>query len=357
MKSVRVNPVSQTANAEGGVTWGDFDHETHAFGLATTGGVARPTGIAGLTLSGGHGFLMRRFGLVCDNLLSVDMVTADGKLVTANATDNPELFWGVRGGGGNFGIVTSFQFRLYELSHVLGGLIVYPMAKAKDLLKLYREITSTSPDELGLYAVLATMPDGVKVAVILVCYTGPVEEGERILKPLRTFGPPLLDEVAPVPYPVLQSIPENFNPPGVQNYWKSSYLRDLSEDAMDIMVEHFATVPHPLTHVLIEHCGGAISRVSEDDMAYSYRKALYNFLVVGMWTNPAEDAQNIRWVRGLFGDMSPFSSEGFYVNYDQEGAERVRAAYGPGKYQRLAALKTKYDPTNLFQLNQNIKPM
>jgi FAD/FMN-containing dehydrogenase len=357
MNSVRVDPVGRTARVEGGATWGDFDHETHAFGLATTGGIARPTGIAGLTLGGGHGFLMRRFGLVCDNLLSADVVTGDGNFLTASATENPELFWGVRGGGGNFGVVTSFEFRLYELSQVLGGLIAYPMAQAKDLLKLYHEITSTAPDELGLYAVLATLPDGTKSAVILVCYSGPVEEGERVLEPLRAFGPPLMDQVMPMPYPALQSMAEDFNPAGVRNYWKSSYLRGLSEDAMDVMIEYFATSPHPLTHVVIEHHGGAISRVGEDAMACSYRRALYNFLIVGMWTNPEEDDTNTRWVRGLFSGILPFSSEGFYVNYDQDQAERVRAAYSPAKYDRLVALKNKYDPTNLFRLNQNIRPM
>lgn len=357
MKSVRVDPTRHTARAEGGVTWGDFDHETQAFGLATTGGAARPTGIAGLTLGGGQGFLMRKHGLACDNLLSVDVVTAEGRQVTASAAENSDLFWGVRGGGGNFGIATSFEYRLHPVGPVLGGLVIYPMSQARALLKFYHEFTASAPDELGPLAVLATLPDGTKAAATLLCYSGAVGEGDRLLRPLRTFGPPIADQVTVMPYTALQSIVENFNPPGLRNYWKTLYLKELNDDAINVMVERYATVPAPHTHVVVYTLGGAVGRVGPDKTAVEYRDARHAFLIVGMWTDPAEDDLNIRWVRELWDAMQPFASGGFYVNYEAETAiEKVKAAYGPRKYERLAALKAKYDPTNLFHLNQNIVP-
>jgi FAD/FMN-containing dehydrogenase len=357
MKAVRVDPVSRTARAEGGCTWGDFDHETQAFGLATTGGIARPTGIAGLTLGGGHGYLMRTYGLACDNLLSVDVVTADGRLLTASATEHADLFWGVRGGGGNFGVVTAFEYRLHPVSQMLGGLLIYPLAKAKELFRLYRDFTRTAPDALGSLCNLATLPDGTPAAVILLAYSGAPDEGERLLRPLRDFGPLLADQVGPLPYIGLQSIVENFNPPGLRNYWKSNYLRDLSDAAIDVMVDHYTTVPAPHTHVVVEHLGGAVCRVGNDEMAVDHREALYNFLIVGMWADAAEDDKVIGWVRELWGALQPFSSGGLYVNYEAEhDVGRVQAAYSPTKYARLVALKNKYDLTNLFRLNQNIMP-
>jgi hypothetical protein len=357
MKAVRVDPVGRTARAEGGCTWGDFDHETQAFGLATTGGIARPTGIAGLTLGGGHGYLMRTHGLACDNLLSVDVVTADGRLLTASATEHADLFWGVRGGGGNFGVVTAFEYRLHPISQMLGGLLIYPLARAKELFRLYRDFTRTAPDALGSLCNLATLPDGTPAAVILLAYSGAPDEGERLLRPLRDFGPLLADQVGPMPYIALQSIVENFNPPGLRNYWKSNYLRDLSDAAIDVMVDHYTTVPAPHTHVVVEHLGGAVCRVGNDEMAVDHREALYNFLIVGMWADAAEDDKVIGWVRELWGALQPFSSGGLYVNYEAEhDVGRVQAAYSPTKYARLVALKHKYDPSNLFQLNQNIMP-
>ena len=357
MKSVRVDPVGRTARAEGGCTWGDFDHETQAFGLATTGGIARPTGIAGLTLGGGHGYLMRTYGLACDNLLSVDVVTADGRLLTASATEHADLFWGVRGGGGNFGVVTAFEYQLYPVSQMLGGLLIYPMAHAKDVFRYYRDFTRTAPEALGSLCNLATLPDGTPAAVILLAYSGALDDGERLLRPLRACAPLLADQVGPLPYIALQSIVENFNPPGLRNYWKSNYLRDLSDAAIDVLVDHYTTVPAPHTHVVIEHLGGAVSRVGEDATAVAHRQALYNFLIVGMWADAAEDAKVIGWVRELWGALQPFSSGGLYVNYEADhDVGRVQAAYSPEKYARLVALKNKYDPTNLFRLNQNIQP-
>jgi FAD/FMN-containing dehydrogenase len=357
MKAVRVDPVHRTARAEGGATWGDFDHETQAFGLATTGGIARPTGIAGLTLGGGHGYLMRAYGLACDNLLSVDVVTADGRLLTASATEHTDLFWAVRGGGGNFGVVTAFEYRLHPVSQMLGGLLVYPLTHAKDVFRFYRNFTQTTPEALGSLCNLATLPDGTPAAVILLAYNGSVEDGEPLLRPLRTCAPLLADQVGLMPYIALQSIVENFNPPGLRNYWKSNYLQDLSDGAIEVLVDHYRTVPAPHTHVVIEHLGGAVSRVGADETAVDHREALYNFLIVGMWADAAMDAQVIGWVRELWGALQPFSSGGLYVNYEAEhDMGRVQAAYSPAKYARLVAVKSTYDPTNLFRLNQNIPP-
>lgn len=357
MKSVHVDPHHRTVRAEAGVTWGEFDHETQAFGLATTGGVVASTGIAGLTLGGGHGFLMRRYGLACDNLLSVDVVTADGRWLCASATEHAELFWGLRGGGGNFGVVTSFEYRLHPLETMLAGMVIYPMAQAKAFLKRYREVTSTAPDELGSLVALGTLPDGTQAAVLLVGYSGPIADGEKLLRPLREFGPPLADQVSPSPYMALQGISEHFNPRGYRNYLKTNYLRELSDDAIDILVERYASVPAPFSHIVVEHMGGAVSRMDRQATAYNYRDAQYNFLIVGMWADPAQDARAIPWVRSLWQALQPFSSGNIYVNYESDvGVDRVQAAYGAAKYDRLVALKNTYDPTNFFRLNANIKP-
>jgi hypothetical protein len=355
MKSVQVDPVRQIARAEGGATWGDFDHETQAFGLATTGGVARPTGIAGLTLGGGHGFLMRRFGLAADNLLTVNLVTAEGKLVSASAEENPELFWGLRGGGGNFGVATSFTYRLHQLGPILGGLIIYPMNRAREFLRLYRDVTATAPDELGTIAALATLPDGTPASALICGYSGPIEDGERLLRPFRQLGPPLVDQLGPMPYVALQSIAEHFNPPGMRNYWKSSYLGGLGDAAIDALVDGYASVPAPLTHIVIENLGGAVSRVGPEDTACGERDKPYNAVVIGMWADAADDEKNVRWVRGQWQALQPFASDGVYVNYlSGDEAGRIRSAYGPETHARLVALKKAYDPANLFRLNQNI---
>jgi hypothetical protein len=357
MKSVHVDPHHRTVRAEAGVTWGEFDHETQAFGLATTGGVVGSTGIAGLTLGGGHGFLMRRYGLACDNLLSVDVVTADGRWLCASATEHAELFWGLRGGGGNFGVVPSFEYRLHPLETMLAGMVIYPMAQAKAFLKRYREVTSTAPDELGSLVALGTLPDGTQAAVLLVGYSGPIADGEKLLRPLREFGPPLADQVSPSSYMALQGISEHFNPRGYRNYLKTNYLRELSDDAIDILVERYASVPAPFSHIVVEHMGGAVSRMDRQATAYNYRDAQYNFLIVGMWADPAQDARAIPWVRSLWQALQPFSSGNIYVNYESDvGVDRVQAAYGAAKYDRLVALKNTYDPTNFFRLNANIKP-
>lgn len=357
MKSVRVDPAERTARAEGGATWGDFDDETQAFGLATTGGVARPTGIAGLTVAGGHGYLVRRFGLACDNLLSVDVVNAEGRLLKASAMENSDLFWAVRGGGGNFGIVTSFQYRLHPVGTVLGGLLICPFDKAAGFLKRYDVMMSSAPDELGGAAVLGTLPDGTKAVIAVPGFSGKLEDGERVLQALRAYGPPIADQLGPMPYGALQSIVEKFNPRGMRNYWKTHYLKDLSDDAIQTMVERYASVPAPHTHAVIYSLGGAISLVGEDETAVAYRGMRYAFIVVGMWEDPAQDERLIGWVRDYWEAMTPFAAGGYYVNYETDAeAEKVKAAYGPKKYQRLAAIKKKYDPDNVFRLNQNIVP-
>jgi FAD binding domain/Berberine and berberine like len=361
MKSVRVDPVRRTARAEPGLTWGEFDYETQAFGLATTGGQISTTGIAGLTLGGGWGYLARTYGLACDNLLSVDVVTADGQLRTASATNYADLFWGVRGGGGNFGVVTSFEYQLHPVGPVLAGVLIHPFEKAKEVLTCYRDFTRTAPDALASGAVLLTMPDGTPAAGVVVCYHGPLDEGERVLKPLRAFGSPLADQIGPMPYTAAQQLVDAFYPPGLQEYWKSSFLTEISDAAIDTMIAHCAHRPSPLCHVVIEHTlGGAVSRIDTDATAFNHRDVQYSFLSLGVCTGPAEAETCIRWARECWDAMQPFSTGSVYVNYlgreADEGAERIQAAYGAEKYQRLVALKNTYDPTNLFRLNQNIQP-
>jgi len=360
MKGIRVEPARSTARAEAGCTWRDFDHETQAFGLATTGGVIPATGIAGLTLGGGLGWLMRKHGLSCDNLTSLDMVTADGRLVTASATENPELFWAARGGGGNFGVVTSFEYRVHPIGQVFGGMVAHSLERASDALKFLREFAPSAPDNLGTMAAFVTGPDGIKLLAIFVCYSGPLAEGERVLQPLRAFGPPLADDIAAMPYIRLQSLLEPGFPPGRQNFWKSSFLRELTDDAIDILIDGFRKVPSPTSAVAIEQLGGAVSRVEDDATAFAHRGAFFNLLIVGIWPDLADNRKHIEWVRGLWDAMQPYSTGGVYVNYlgqnPDEGPDRVRAAYGKAKYERLLALKRKYDPDNVFRLNQNIDP-
>lgn len=360
MKGVRVDPQSKSARAEAGVTWGEFDHDTQAFGLATTGGLVSTTGIAGLTLGGGLGWLMGNHGLACDNLISVDVVTADGRLITASASQNEDLFWGMRGGGGNFGIATALEYRLHPVGPMVGGLLIYPLDKAAEVIQFYDDFTRTSPDELGTFVGFVTSPEGERVMAIFVCYNGAVEEGERILKPLREFGPPVADMVGPMPYVKVQQMMDEAFPAGRQNYWKSNFLKGLDSGAIETIIDHVAKAPSPFSAVAIEQFSGAVNRIGMEDTAFNHRGARYNLLIVGVWPDPAAKAANVKWVRDLWDAMEPYSSGSVYVNYlgqeNDEGADRVRSAYGPDKYERLAALKNKYDPTNLFRLNQNIKP-
>src|SRR5438128_9540154 len=296
MKGLRVDPARRTARAEPGLTWGEFDRETQVFGLATTGGQISTTGIAGLTLGGGWGHLARRYGLTSDNLLSVDLVTANGEFLTASASENADLFWGLRGGGGNFGIATSFEYQLHPVGQVLGGIVAYPFEKATEVLKLYREFTSGAPDEMASGIVLISLPDGTPVVGIVLCHSGALAEGERIVKPLRAFGPRLIDQIGPIPYTAAQQLIDGFYPPGLQNYWKSSFLRTISDEAIDTIVAYCAKRPSPICHGLIEHqLGGAVRRVDRDATAFGYRDVEYSFMSLGVCADAAEAEECTRW--------------------------------------------------------------
>jgi FAD/FMN-containing dehydrogenase len=356
MRAIRVDPIGRTARVEGGATWGDLDREAQVFGLATTGGIVSSTGIGGLTLGGGVGWLVRKHGLACDNLLSVDVVTADGRLVTANAEQHADLFWGVRGGGGNFGVVTSLEFRLHPVGPILGGMILYHREHAPEILRFYRSFTQTAPEELTTYCTLMTAPDGAPLVALSACYSGPLEAGEEVLRPLRTFGSPIADLIRPMAYREMQSFLDESLPAGMRHYWKGSFLRAMPDEAIDHLVAHMADASSPLSAVDLEYYGGAASRVGEAETAFPHRQALYNLIIYAIWTDPAEDEQQIQWARATAAAMEPYANGGVYVNLlGMEGEGRVRAAYG-ANYERLAALKNKYDPTNFFRVNQNIKP-
>ncbi|MBA2343688.1 MAG: FAD-binding oxidoreductase, partial [Rubrobacter sp.] len=356
MKGIRVDPVRRIAQAQAGLTLGEFDHETQAFGLATTLGVVSVTGIAGLTLGGGLGWLNGKHGLACDNLLSADVVTADGRLLTASDEENEDLFWGIRGGGGNFGVVTSFEYQLHPVGPVLGGGLRYPAAEARNFLRFYHEFASTCPDELSTAASLGHAQDGSVVVGVAVCYCGPIESGERVLHPLRMFGSPLEDNIQPMPYQTLQSAPDAGFPLGRQHYWKSSYLKHLSDEAIEIMLQFVAEMPSSISGVGLQQMHGAASRVDPAATAFPHRDEHYDFLILSQWADPSDSEENIRWTRAFFKAMQPFFESGVYVNnLGEEGEDRVKEAYGE-HYEQLVALKDKYDPTNLFRLNQNIRP-
>ncbi len=360
MTQVDVDPSTRTANVAGGANWGDIDKATQAHGLATTGGIAPTTGVGGYTLGGGHGWLMRKHGLACDNLLSVEIVTANGEVLRASETENPDLFWGLRGGGGNFGVVTSFEFQLYPLEKILGGLVIYPLDAAKGLMRVYREVAAAAPDELGSAVALTTHPEAGQVIGVIVCHTGTMEAGEQLLRPLREFKPLLVDQISRCEYAVAQGLAEAVNPRGMRNYWKSNSLSGLSDELIDLVVDRYRKVPAPHTHVVFEHLGGAVARVPENATACHNRQWPFDFLIAGLWDDPDDDDRNINWVRSLWNDLQGFAADGAYTNYMaaemQEGAGQLRTAYGDETYTRLRALKKRYDPTNLFRLNQNIKP-
>jgi FAD/FMN-containing dehydrogenase len=358
MRAIRVDPVRRTARAEGGAIWRDFDRETQAFGLATTGGTISTTGIAGLTLGGGQGYLMRKHGLACDNLLGADVVLADGSVVTASAEEHPDLFWALRGGGGNFGVVTALEYRLHPVGPALGGLILHPVERAAEAFRHYREFQRDAPDELAVLPALLTAPDGVRLAAFIVGYAGPAEDGEAALAPLRRFGPPVADTVQPMAYTAVQQQLDEGWPYGHHHYWKSSFLRELSDAAIDTIVEHFLAAPSPLSAVLIEPVGGAVARVDRRATAYAHRDGHPSLLFAARWADPAEAEREIAWARAAWAAMRPFVDQGVYPNYMEggaEGAARIRAAYGEN-YERLTQVKAAYDPTNFFRVNQNIPP-
>src|SRR5919106_340665 len=314
MKGIRVDPARRTAQAQAGLTLGEFDHETQAFGLATTLGVVSVTGIAGLTLGGGLGWLNGKHGLACDNLLSADVVTADGRLLTASDEENEDLFWGIRGGGGNFGVVTLFEYQLHPVGPVLGGGLRYSTAEARDFLRFYHEFASTCPDELSTAASLGRAPDGSVVVGVAVCYCGPIEVGERVLYPLRTFGSPLEENIQPMAYQALQSAPDAGFPLGRQHYWKSSWLKHLSDEAIEVMLRFVAEMPSSISGVGLQQMHGAASRVDPTATAFPYRDEHYDFLILSQWADPAESEKNVAWTRAFFRAMQPFFEKGVYVN-------------------------------------------
>jgi FAD/FMN-containing dehydrogenase len=358
MKGIRVDAAAQTVQAQGGLTWREFDRETQTFGLASTGGAISSTGIAGLTLGGGFGWIGRSYGMACDNLISADVVLADGSVVTASASENADLFWGLQGGGGNFGVVTSLEFRLHPVGSILGGMMVYPIERAPEVLRSLRDYNQDTPDEMSVFAAMLTSPEGAKILALIVCYNGPIEQGQALLQPLRDSTSPMADMVAPVTYEQQQQLLDEGFPFGLQNYWKSEFLKSMPDDAIDTIVEQFMATPSPLSAIVLEQFGGAYRRKAAGESAFAHRDWDYNFLIISRWTDPAEADTHIAWARGAWQAVQPYASGGVYVNYlegGQEGAARIKAAYGP-VYDRLVALKAKYDPTNFFQLNQNIKP-
>lgn len=357
MKGIRVDPVKRTVRAEAGLKLGEFDRETQAFGLATTLGVVPATGISGLTLGGGFGHLMGKYGLALDNVIGVDVVMADSSLLTANASENEDLFWGVRGSSGNLGIVTSLEYRLHEVGPVLGGAVFYPVAKTKEVLRFCREFAETIPDELVIQGGAFTLPDGTAVFGVAACYCGSSQsEGEKVLKPLRKFGSPVADVIQVMSYIQMQSMFEPFFPPGRYTYVKSNFIRTLSDEAIETMAEYAGKSPSPYTFApFFEHWHGAVGRVGVTDTAFPHRHYSYNFLVWSSWANSSDSGKNIQWTRELWEAMRPHLVAGSYVNYvSDEGDVFARAAYGPN-YDRLVTLKNKYDPTNFLRMNHNIK--
>ncbi len=358
MRDVVVDPSRRTARAGGGATWGDFDRATAAHGLATTGGAISTTGIAGLTLGGGLGWLMRSYGLTCDNMVAAEVVTADGRLLRASETENADLLWALRGGGGNFGVVTAFEYALHPVSTIFGGMLLYPIARARDVLRLYRSVTQSAPDELTIFTPMLHSPEGVPVVGLAVCYNGPVADGERAIKPIRDLGAPLGGEVGPMPYTALQSMLDPGFPSGLHVHWRSEFVSSLTDDLIEAAVAAFERVPSPLSAVLFEQFGGAVSRVPRESTAFDQRDSDYNLVIISRWADPAEAERNVAWARATSEAAKPFTTGRVYVNYigAGEAPDRVRAAFGPDKFARLAAIKAKYDPKNVFRLNQNIPP-
>lgn len=356
MKEVRVDPEARTARVQGGATLGDLDRATHAFGLAVPVGVVSRTGVAGLTLGGGVGWLVRKHGLACDNLLACEVVTAEGEVVTASADSHPDLFWALRGGGGNFGVVASFLFRAHPVATVLGGLIVHPRERAAEVLRHYRDFMTTAPEDLTAYAALITTPDGMPACAVIPCWIGEQGEGERVLRPLRGFGPPIMDAVQPMPFPTMQRMLDDAFPDGTRNYWKSTFVRELGDRTIEVIVEHANRMGSPLSAVVVEYYAGAAGRVGQAETAFAARAAEYDIGFMAQWTDPGEDDRHIGWARAMADALAPFSSGRYLLNFlSEDDPQTVRTLFGPN-YQRLAEIKRRYDPTNFFSVNQNIRP-
>ena len=358
MKGIRVDPITRTARAQGGVLWRELDHGTQAFGLAVTGGTVSNTGIGGLTLGGGIGWLAGKHGLTIDNLLSADVVTADGQFRHASANENPDLFWALRGGGGNFGVVTSFEYQLHPVTQVLGGMVMYPLDQARDMLRFYRDLCPTLSDEAEANIALVTAPQGMPVAAMLLGYNGPLAEGEKALAAARAFGKPLADMVAPMSYGARQVLLDEPNARhGLHRYWRSIFTSQISDAVIDLLIEGAAQFSSPLSSLLLFYVHGAATRVGPTATAFAARTAQWDFDAIAQWTDGATSAQHIAWVRELTAQLEPLMAGSVYVNHiaDDDKPELVRASFGEN-YARLKQLKREYDPGNLFRVNANIAP-
>ncbi|HEY7030689.1 MAG TPA: FAD-binding oxidoreductase [Thermomicrobiales bacterium] len=362
----RVDPRRATARVGGGATWGDFDHATHAFGLATPGGIFSTTGVGGLTLGGGFGYLSRTYGLSSDNLLSADVVTADGRFLTASADDHPDLFWALRGGGGNFGVVTSLEFQIHPVSTVYAGPVLYPLDRAAEVLRFYRDYMLDAPEDLSaFFAYLISPPapfipedlQGVTVCGLVVCHLGPLEAAERDLRPIREVVPPVLDLAGPLPYPALNAMFDALVPPGMHHYWRSDFMTELSDEAIAVHLDFGPCLQNIQSGMHIYPLTGAPRRVGKTDTAFSYRDANFVHVIFGISPDGTGMTEQTAWVRSYWEALHPHSAGGTYVNFlMDEGDDRVATSYREN-YARLAALKTNYDPGNLFRLNQNIRPL
>jgi len=365
MTGVRVNPAAATARAEPGATWADFNHATHAFGLATPGGIVGSTGIAGLTLGGGIGYLSRKYGLSCDNLLSADVVTAEGKFLTASESENEDLFWALRGGGGNFGVVTSFEYRMHPVDMVHAGIIIYPIEHAETVARFYRDHMATAPEEFGAFLGFHQGPPvpflpeewhGKPVCVIVGMWTGDPAEGPARWQPFLDAAPAAGSMVGPMPYPALNSAFDPLQPPGMQAYWKADFLAELNDGAIAAHIEHGSKVPSVQTAVHLYPIDGAVQRVGVTDTAFANRNVKFSPVIAAQWMDPAENEANIAWVRDYAAALRPYSAPGGYINFmDGDDLPRVAENYGEN-YKRLREVKAKYDPQNLFHVNQNIAP-
>jgi len=365
MRGVRVDPAASTARAEGGATWGDFNAATYPFGLATTGGIISTTGVAGLTLGGGIGYLTRGFGLSIDNLVSADVVTADGGFLVASERENEDLFWALRGGGGNFGVVTSLEFRLHPVKDIYGGPMFYELSEVENVLRFYREYIADAPEQMGAFPAFQIAPPlpfipedrhGDTFVAIVACWAGPLEEGERALQPFHDVAPVVAEFVGPMPYPALNGAFDALLPPGLQHYWKASFVKELTDEAIAAHRVHGPEVPAVNSTMHIYPINGAAHRVAPDATAFAYRDANFATVIAGVWPDPSRNEANIAWVRDYYDATAPHSEEGGYINFMAEDDQgRIRANY-KGNYDRLVDIKRKYDPDNLFHLNQNIRP-
>ena len=365
MRGIRVDPVARTVRAEGGATWGDLFHATYGFGGATTGGIISTTGVGGLTLGGGIGHLSRGYGLSVDNLLSADVVTADGAFKIASEKENPDLFWALRGGGGNFGVVTSFEYKLLPVKDVFVGLVFFELSAARQVLEFYREYIAQAPEQMGAFFAFQIAPPlpfipekrhGEALCLIVACWSGPLEQGEKALEPIRKAGPVAAELVTPMPFPALNSAFDALLPAGLQHYWKAVFAPALTDGAIAAHLQHGPKVPVVNSTTHIYPINGACHRVKADATAFAYRDAQFATVIAGMWPEPADNTKNIKWVKDYYAALQPHSAAGGYVNFmadDDQG--RVRENY-KGNYERLAQVKRKYDPSNLFHVNQNIKP-